>query len=401
MKTKEQKAKIEPAKTKLGNTWSRLMTWVGGATALIGLFATVNGWVGRIEHRREVVDEYQGKMALGAVQAEQGNYAASLQTYGEILKENPSYEPAFDMQLKTAELWAEKIDVEMATAAGEAASEAARLKAGGNAETAREDDDAIGGLGQHEDADVAAAAMLDEIMPVLEVGLTRTKGPQAAGARAHIGWVHWLNYYLAERESLAAYEPNERAALALDSGNVYANAMMGHAMLVNNENLTEAMHHFGTALATGKETDFVRLLELDGLSRTKERGRRGQLVQVLNEMRKAGQRIDDHHFRWSILDDCFNPGQIDHDELVESLTAVPADEAMQTYLWLDDGQMGMDQRTEREFLQANLQELSGDKAGSLQKFEALEKELEHTSGGTKDQVDEAIARLSPAPVNAQ
>jgi hypothetical protein len=200
---------------------------------------------------------------------------------------------------------------------------------------------------------------------------------------------------------LAAYEPNERAALALDSGNVYANAMMGHAMLVNNENLTEAMHHFGTALATGKETDFVRLLELDGLSRTKEHGRRGQLVQVLNEMRKAGQRIDDHHRRWGILDDCFNPGQIDHDELVESLTAVPPDEAMQTYLWLDDGQMGMDPRTEREFLQANLQELSGDKAGSLQKFQALEKELEHTSGGTKDQVDEAIARLSPAPVNAQ
>jgi hypothetical protein len=170
---------------------------------------------------------------------------------------------------------------------------------------------------------------------------------------------------------------------------------------VNNENLTEAMHHFETALATGKEADFVRSLELDGLSRTKDAGRRRQLVQVLNEMRKSGQRIDDHHERWSILDDCFNPGQIDHNELVESLTAVPPDEAMQTYQWLDDGQMGLDSHVEPAFLQANLQELSGDKTGALQKFQALEKELEHTSGGTKDQVDEAIARLSPAPANSK
>lgn len=399
------RAKTQQSKTETPNTWSRLMTWVGGATAIIGLIATVGSWISRIEHRREQVQqvaaEHQGKMALGAVQAEQANYEASLQTYGEILKEDPSYEPAFDRQLKTAELWAEKINVEMASEAGEAASEAARLKAGGNAQTAREDDDAIGGLGQHEDTDVAAAAMLDQIMPILEVALTRTNGTQAAEARAHIGWVHWLNYYVAERESLAAYEPNETAALAMDSGDVYANAMMGHAMLVNNENLTEAMHRFETALATGKEADFVRSLELDGLSRTKDAGRRRQLVQVLNEMRKSGQRIDDHHERWSILDDCFNPGQIDRNELVESLTAVPPDEAMQTYQWLDDGQMGLDSHVEPAFLQANLQELSGDKTGALQKFQALEKELEHTSGGTKDQVDEAIARLSPAPANSK
>lgn len=118
-------------------------------------------------------------------------------------------------------------------------------------------------------------------------------------------------------------------------------------------------------------------------------------------MRSACQHIDDHHFRWSILDDCFNPNQIDHSELVESLTAVPPDQAMQTYQWLDDGQMGLDPHIEREFLQANLQELSGDKGGALQKFQALEQELQHTSGGTKDQVDEAIARLSPSPGTAQ
>lgn len=102
--------------------------------------------------------------------------------------------------------------------------------------------------------------------------------------------------------------------------------------------------------------------------------------------------------RWNIVDFCFNPEQISHDELVDSLSTVPADEAMQTYIWMDDQHMGIrDPRIEREFLRANLQELRGDKSGSLQSFQALEHDLANTPGGTKDQVDEAIARLSPAP----
>lgn len=278
MKSKEQNAKLERP-----TTWARMMTWVGGATALIGLFASVGSWYSRIEQRRATAAEYQQKMALGAVQAEQGRYEASLQTYGEILKQSPNYEPAFTMQLKTAELWAEKINVKMAAEAGLAMSAAARLKTGGNTEASQEDDEAVGGFRWTEDTDVAAAAMLDQIMPVLEDGLTRTKGTDAADARAFVGWVHWLNHQVAERESKTAYEPNERAALAMDPGNVYANAMLGHAMLVNAEDLPEAMRHFEVALAGGRDTGFIRTLEIEGLYGLKERGGRGQLVKVAND----------------------------------------------------------------------------------------------------------------------
>src|ERR1035438_8126362 len=81
-------------------------------------------------------------------------------------------------------------------------------------------------------AEVAGPA-LDQILMILDAGLTRTKGSETADIRAHIGWAHWLNQHIAEREFGSDAEQNLRAALASDPSNVYANSMFGDWLLLN------------------------------------------------------------------------------------------------------------------------------------------------------------------------
>jgi len=242
-------------------------------------------------------------------------------------------------------------------------------------------------------ADPAAAA-LDQIMAILDSGLTRSTGSQAADVQAHIGWAHWLNQHIAEREFGTAAEQNFHAALNADPSNVYANAMLGNWMLQNGGNLADAMQHLNSAVATGKVRPYVRRLELGGLIYLDRMGSRSELVKAANDMRKSSEPLDDTT-KARIVGFCFNPLVTDHEELSESLTAVAADEAWQTYLWLDnkpDDQQG--ELLVHDFISANLLELSGKRRESLEKYRLLQLRLKDKSGTLKNSVDAAVARLT-------
>ena len=354
------KNKVEDAEPTEGKAWPTVMNWVGRITALIGLFASLAGGITWLVRHHTLETERKTKMALAEAQAEQGDYQASVATYGEILKEDSTYRPALDLQLSTAELWIENFH-------------------------------AIAPEGQ--DTSTTAVAQLDQIMPILDGGLARSKGSQAADVQAHIGWAHWLNEKIAEREFGAAAEQNLRAALKLDPHNVYANAMLGNWILQNDGDFGEAMHDFDVAAATGKVRPFVRQFELGGLRYLDKKGARAAQVRVANDMRKNGEPLDDE-YKSRILSFCFDPIVTDRGELTEALSAVPPDEAWKTYLWLDDNPHQEDHIMVHEFIRANLLEVSGDKAGSLAKFRTLQQELKNADGSMKSSVDAAVTRLS-------
>jgi hypothetical protein len=247
---------------------------------------------------------------------------------------------------------------------------------------------------EDQNASELAAPALDQIMPILDAGLTRSIGAQAADIQAHIGWAHWLNQHIAEREFGAAAEQNFHAALALDPSNVYANAMLGNWMLQNGGGLSEAAQHLNNAVSTGKARPFIRELQIGGLLYLDKKGARAELVKATNDMRSSGESLDEAEKK-RILGFCFDSVVTDHEELAESLSAVPPDDAWKTYLWLDDKpEDGQGQIMVREFIQANLLELSGNRQESLEKYRLLQKELKNGSGRMKNSVDAAIARLS-------
>ena len=341
--------------------WPRVMGWVGGATALIGFFASVGGGVTWfVTHHRQQA-ERQAKFALAQAQAKQGEYQASVQSYEEILKADPLDRSAMDQELNTTMLWVEDFHA-LVPEGQSAASE--------------------------------AGPALDEIMSVLDAGFARSKGTQTADVQAHIGWAHWLNQHIAEREFGAAAEQNFRAALAADPSNVYANSMLGNWMLQNHGDFGEAVHHLDVAVSTGRARPFVRRLQIGGLIYLERRGSRAAQVKAANDMRKSGEPLDEG-YKKRILNFCFDPLVTNHGELAESLSAVPTDEAWETYLWLDKGQgEAEDHRIVHEFVNANLLEISGKRQESLEKYRLLKQELKDQPGTMQIAVEQAIARIS-------
>ena len=353
-----------PQKPEKGSSIKVIMSWVGGATAVLGLIASLSGWFHTFESHRTQRAQLNAKMAVAQGQLKQGEYRSSVRSYGEILKTDPLYSPALEGQLDAAMLWVENFQV----------------------------------LGRDgEKAADAAGPLLDEIMPVLDAGFARSKGSRAADVQAHLGWAHWLNWHIAEREFGPSAVQNLRAAVELDKSNVYANAMLGNWMLQNNGNFQEAIGHLNTAAATGKARPLVREMQVGGLLHDEVRGARAELVKAVNDMRKNGEALDDGQ-KHRILGFCYNPAVTNPKELAESLSAVPADDAWKTYLWLDDSkdedETEKTQSLNRDFIYANLLEVSGKRTEALEKYRLLQGDPQTKHFSFRDRVDDAVKRLS-------
>jgi tetratricopeptide (TPR) repeat protein len=343
----------------------KVMTWVGYATALIGLGGSLLGGLHWYAGRRADQAQLAAQMAVAKTQAQQGEYEASLHSYDAILKGHPLYAPALKDQADTAMSWSENFSV------------------------SGDDDDAIA---------KAAAPLLDEIIAVLEVALTRVQGSEAADVQAHLGLAHWLNRRVARRESGSTPQQNFRAALAIDPKNVYANALAAYWLLYNGGNVSKAMPYFKTAIDTGKAREYVRHLEILGLGQGQGHpGTHAELSRMLNDMRKGSERLQEER-KEHILSYCCDPPFTPDEDYREFISAVPQDEMWQTYIWLDDvpqtGSGALPQQIKREYLQATLLEIAGKRAEALEKFRAIQQEIKGKSMSLEDSTDLTVERLS-------
>ena len=357
--------KIEKIEVAAKKTWKVVIAWVGGITALIGLFASLAGgvtWL--IDHHRHNV-EYKAQMALAQSQASQEQYAEALKTHGEILKEDPLNRPALDAELDTAMLWVENFSVDVP---------------------------------EGKDEGELAGPPLDTVLPVLTQGLSRVEGTRRADVEAHLGWAHFLNAKMTDREDDSVAQKDWRDALSLDPTNVYANAMLGNWMLQSDGDFKEAVEHLQIAVRTGRARPFVRELQLGGLVDLDQPGARGETFRIANEMRKGGEELDPGGRR-RIANECCNPPFPSHKELVEALGAVPNDEAWQTYLWLEkgsDSETSGEKDPERQFIHANLLEISGQRDAARSAYLEIEEELRDRPGIFRGEVTAAIERLAPS-----
>jgi hypothetical protein len=341
-----------------------ILGWVGGLSAVLGLVGSLNGWFHVFDSHRTQKAQLSAQMAVAQGQAKQGEYRAAVRSYADILKTNPLYSPALEGQLDTAMLWVE-------------------------------DFHAPGREGS--DGSDTAAPLLDEIFPVLDAGLARSKGSREADVQAHLGWAHWLNSHVARREFGPSAEKSLRASVELDRSNVYGNAMLGNWMLQKHGSFQEATGHLNTAVATGKARPLVREMQVGGFLYNEVPGARAELVKAVNDMRKNGEALDDGD-KHRVLSFCYNPSITNQTELTESLSAVPEDDAWKTYQWLDDIQ-GVDPKEKivvmnHDFIYANLLEVTGKRDEALQKFRALQQDPLMGEFSFKGRVDDAVKRLS-------
>ena len=128
-----------------------------GVAALMGLLLAATGWMGvgplgAYRARKAAIDEL---FASAQTQSGRADYQAAFKTYQNLLKIDPRNPSAMDLQLNTAMRWLENFQVTVV--------EGRKL----------------------EDL---AAALLDEITPVLDAGLARISGPpsRVADIQTHI-----------------------------------------------------------------------------------------------------------------------------------------------------------------------------------------------------------------------
>jgi hypothetical protein len=350
------------------SSFKQITGWVAGVTAIIGLVVTLSGGVQWIKNHWTQRRDISRELAVAESQTQRAEYEAAVATYQDILKKDPHNQQAADEQVTAAMRWAENFSVLIPE--GKSATD-------------------------------AAAPKLDTILPILDAGLARAKGQRAADILAHIGWVHWLNWHIAEREYGPAAEQSFLRALEIDPSNVYANAMFGNWLLQNHRSLRDAVSHFAIAVKSGKERPFVRRMQVGGLIYNEAPQARAELVRVVNELRKDKESLTDEE-SGRILS--FAYPLSDPAELRQALSAVPADESWATYKWLDDPQNDDQQNTDtsdiewqqlrRDYIHANILELSGRQAEALSQYKLLRSRLKGSNSTLSGPVQDAIKRLA-------
>jgi hypothetical protein len=347
-----------------------IAVWTCALVAFIALVAAFSRFIGIGPFgENQTRSRVHALLDTAQTQINQAEYEPAFKTYGEVLRVDPGNRTAMDRQVDAAMLWLQDFHVI---------------------------------IGEGQKAEDLAGPPLSEIMSVLDAGLARTgeHGERAADILAHLGWAHWLNRHIAQKEFGAAAEQDLYRALKLDPANVYANSMLGNWLLQNNGSLDEALHRFDVAVKSNKQRALVREMQLGGMIYNDSPGVRPELIRVANQMRINSERMDER-YKQRILSN-YSPIN-NHDELTETLSALPPNDAWATFLWLDDKQAtGNDleeQRIQHEFIQASIAEIAGKSDDALERFRTLQAELKRRAytGRIADHVAIAIKRLSRSP----
>jgi len=358
LKNLKQSGAIPPALKKTA-------VWIAVATIVaLSVIAAARMGLGpwRASHERKL--RVEQLLDTAGAQAEQTEYESAFESYQQILQLDSGNKAAQDGQVDAAMRWLENFHV-------------------------------LAPEGQKPEE--VAAPQLVQLKGVLEAGLARTTGKDARAADilAHLGWAHFMNEKIAFKEFGNA-ERYFRQALAIAPTNVYGSAFLGSWLLQTGGDRAQALSHLQTGLATNQERSLVRSMQLGGLYHNDAPGMRGELVKALNGMRANQEPLDRSlQGRLSYL---YSSTVSTAAELREALTAVPAEDAWETYLWLNPERPG-DSTVERDFVQANLTEISGDRAKALAEFKVLAAALraQHFDGRIADYTAAAITRLSRPP----
>ena len=334
-----------------------IMTWVGYISAVIGLGITLLGGLRWLESHHQERSETATHIAIAQDQMRRGEYEAAFHTYQATLKSDPQSRKAADGLVDATMLWIEGFHI-------------------------------VGTVGDDKSTAPLAAPKLDEIFPVLDAALVRATGSR----KADIGWAHFLNQKIAEREFGSAAEQNLQAALSTDPTNVYANAMLGNILLQTSDNTKDALAHFQSAENTGKARPLVRAMELGAMIYDDDPGIRAATIRVVNAMRKNQEPMGDDWFR--IFGFCYDPVVTSRAELVECLSAVPEEESWATYqqiaFHLSPHQLSP---WTSDYVHANLLEISGKESDARAKYRTLQQQLKGSNSSLHMRVDEAIKRL--------
>lgn len=348
------------------------LKWVGGLTAILSLAFGLHQLAELVSTSHKLHGHLAELLSTGRTQEHAGDFAAALKTLeqaDQLVQDNP------DVQAARADLAMHWLETR---------------------------------LGPDERRFDASA-----ILPVVERAASTAKGRRKADLLAHAGWAEFL------RSDDGAWQRQSREyynqALQIDSGNVYAHAMQGYWALwsvsgprsgdeaLQRRRILEARREFSLALAGGREHEFVRRLQLDGL------GLEGfldsetdiEFLRVVNDMRKSGEAIPPQtaNVIMGFFADRLAPSIGDSGGVLEEgrrlSSALPTAELFATFSWLfDRPDLNPSKAYLREYYRAVLQEASGNGSEALKTLLKARPNVPSDDPEFETEFQEAIRRLS-------
>ena len=240
--------------------------------------------------------------------------------------------------------------------------------------------------------------VVEPITPVLSQALETAGGARAADLLAHLGWADFLR----ARDGVGGLRPESlyRRAIEQDPDNPYANAMWGHWILWQRGALAEAQSRFQRALASGRERDYVRWLQIVALLLFSDAPREFEAMRVANEMRGNGEPVptnDAERQVWSKYWHLYYHYLLVGTQKETFLAILPPAEHLATFRWLlPESQMPPDKLHVWVLFLATLQERNGERLAARTNYAWLQAELrrQQASGRVLDQTEEGLRRLS-------
>ena len=336
--------------------WSGLLKIIGAIGAVLSFLLVLNQATGVLQTFRVHHKEFRDAVSTGQQEQEREDYSAAFASFKHAVELDPIDRKAQAHETKAAMLWLENA---------------------------------------HANATQSFLDIVNQTLPVLDRALANAKGTEAADIVAHIGLANFLRFRAGAGQG-AGVDQSLQQALAIDKNNPYANAILGLWTLWQNGSIDAANADFAVGLASGREHAYVRNLQIVSLTDTNRDAGDKALLQVANDMRKNGEALSKAR-RAQALQSAIGMRVGYHDPLVAVLSALPPPEMLATFDWLNEGDNNHwdNKWAFRSFIEANLDEMSGQHAQALAIYRTLKKGLagSHTTLGP--QVDAAIKRLSP------
>jgi hypothetical protein len=348
----------EPTESK--GRLATVLKWVGGATAVLSLIFGIR----------------QLTLLISDVRDRQHQVTESIAT-AELQREARDYESAWESLAKAAELRANEPEVRAA-----------------------QEDLAMAWLDniRGSQGPTPFTAIVDQLVPVMSRGVVAAEGSRKADLIAHLGWADFLRW----RDGQRSLEPGERyrQALAVDSDNVYAHAMLAHWTLWNGGSLEDANGHFATALRSGRERPYVRRLQLAALANRRDGHSDLEMLRVANDMRKGNEPIgpDARDRVWNTYYGRFVSSSGD-DSIEPLFAAAPPAEQVATYRWVFQNSGYVESKGFLyDYVLARLQDAAGQDAEALASYRSVRSKLPaDVMVRIRRGVDSAIVRLSKTP----
>ena len=230
-------------------------------------------------------------------------------------------------------------------------------------------------------------------LAVVDAALPSATGTRRADLLAHSGWASFLMWRDGNRQLNPAEWYEE--ALAIDPGNPYANAMLAHWILFQDDDVARAAKLFDTALRAGRAVDAVRTLQWSAYGNTNTPESVVERVRVADAMRRESQKLSMAQAQalWGPYYFATLSGREKDRQAL--LSALPPDDHIGTLGWAFNEYAGNDESRRRtiRYYAALLHAGAGRRDQAMDELRKLDQELSKDSGSLRDAVQSALERL--------